>query len=58
MTTNHIEHLDEALIRSGLTEKKVHFKLSDRRLSALLTHSLQTDARQQSSQETIRSRDD
>ena len=36
ITTNHIEHLDEALIRPGRTDKKVHFKLADRKMSAQL----------------------
>ena len=33
MTTNHIEHLDEALIRLGRSDKKVHFKLADHNIS-------------------------
>lgn len=40
MTTNHIEHLDEALIRPGRTDKKVHFKLADRKMSAQLFHTV------------------
>lgn len=34
MTTNHIEHLDEALIRPGRADKRVHFKLADKKISA------------------------
>lgn len=33
MTTNYIEHLDEALIRPGRPVKKVHFKLADQNTS-------------------------
>ncbi|KAJ5791084.1 uncharacterized protein N7518_008095 [Penicillium psychrosexuale] len=33
MTTNHIEHLDEALIRPGRADKKVHFQLADEKIS-------------------------
>lgn len=40
MTTNHIEHLDEALIRPERADKKVHFKLADSKFSAQLFHSL------------------
>ena len=29
MTTNHIEHLDEALIRPGRPDKRVHSQLAD-----------------------------
>ncbi|KAJ5998010.1 hypothetical protein N7522_009670 [Penicillium canescens] len=40
MTTNHIEHLDEALIRPGRTDKKVHFNLADGKISAQLFHTV------------------
>ena len=40
MTTNHIEHLDEALIRPGRADKKVYFKLADRKISAQLFHTV------------------
>lgn len=40
MTTNHIEHLDEALIRPGQADKKVYFKLADRKISAQLFHTV------------------
>lgn len=40
MTTNYIEHLDEALIRPGRTDKKVHFNLADRKISAQLFHTV------------------
>lgn len=30
MTTNHIEKLDAALVRSGRVDKKVEFRLADR----------------------------
>jgi chaperone BCS1 len=29
MTTNHIEHLNEALIRPGRSDKRIHLKLAD-----------------------------
>ncbi|KAJ5111738.1 hypothetical protein NUU61_001368 [Penicillium alfredii] len=59
MTTNHIEHLDEALIRPGRADKRVHFKLADGKISAQLFHTVfkQTpdhkQAKKQSSDETI-----
>jgi chaperone BCS1 len=43
MTTNHIEHLDGTLIRPGRAEKKLRFKLADRKISAQLFYSLQAD---------------
>jgi chaperone BCS1 len=36
MTTNHIEHLDDALIRPGRVDKKVYFKLADGDMSSKL----------------------
>ncbi|KOS43503.1 hypothetical protein ACN38_g5611 [Penicillium nordicum] len=39
MTTNHIEHLDEALIRSGRADKKVHFQRADK-ISSQLFHTV------------------
>lgn len=38
MTTNHIEHLDEALIRPGRADKKVYFQLADKKISTQLFH--------------------
>jgi chaperone BCS1 len=38
--TNHIEHLDEVLIRPSRTDKKVHFKLADRKISAQLFYTV------------------
>ena len=40
VTTNHIEYLDEALIRPGRTDKKVHFKLADKKISTQLFHTV------------------
>jgi chaperone BCS1 len=40
MTTNHIEHLDEALIRPGRADKKVHFQLADKKISSQLFHTV------------------
>ena len=40
MTTNHIEHLDDALIRPGRSDKKVHFKLADQNISTQLFHAV------------------
>jgi mitochondrial chaperone BCS1 len=34
MTTNHITHLDEALIRPGRVDKKVEFGLADKKMTA------------------------
>jgi chaperone BCS1 len=33
MTTNHIEHLDDALIRPGRVDRKVFFRLIDKKMS-------------------------
>ncbi|KAJ5043551.1 hypothetical protein NUH16_000340 [Penicillium rubens] len=40
MTTNHIEHLDEALIRPGRADKKVYFQLADKNISTQLFHTV------------------
>jgi chaperone BCS1 len=59
MTTNHIEHLDDALIRPGRTDKKVHFKRADRKMSAQLFHTVfkqmpdHKDSKHQLGDETI-----
>lgn len=36
MTTNYIDYLDEALVRPGRSDKKVHFKLADQDMSTQL----------------------
>ncbi|KAK2796021.1 hypothetical protein FQN50_009641 [Emmonsiellopsis sp. PD_5] len=36
MTTNHIEHLDDALIRPGRVDRKLFFQLADRDMSSRL----------------------
>jgi chaperone BCS1 len=36
MTTNHIEHLDDALIRPGRVDRKVFFRLADKKMSSQL----------------------
>jgi len=55
MTTNHIERLDPALIRPGHTDKKVHFSLADKKISAQLFHTVfkQTPTSNQSAKESI-----
>jgi chaperone BCS1 len=40
MTTNHIDHLDEALIRPGRVDRKVYFKLADRDMTFQLFYSI------------------
>lgn len=42
MTTNHVEKLDEALIRPGRVDIKVEFRLADRAMMAALFRSIYT----------------